>query len=101
MNTGSRRDRSRLMSRLRRRLRKPGPEDTLRANRDFARFWLGESVSVVGSRMTEFALPMVGLLLLRISAGELGVLSAIQFGSIALAAVPAGAIVDRCRTREV
>jgi MFS family permease len=101
MNTGSRHDRSRLMSRLRRRLRKAGPEDTLRANRDFARFWLGESVSVVGSQMTEFALPMVGLLLLRISAGELGVLSAIQFGSIALAAVPAGAVVDRCRTREV
>jgi MFS family permease len=73
----------------------------LGANPNFARLWLGESVSLVGSRMTEFALPMVGLLLLRVSPGELGVLSAIQFGSIAAAAVPAGAIVDRCRTREV
>lgn len=90
-----------MASRIRRRLSRPGLEDSLGANREFSLFWLGESVSVVGSRMTEFALPMVGLLLLRVSPSELGVLSAIQFGSIALAAVPAGAVVDRCRTREV
>jgi hypothetical protein len=48
-------------------------------NRDFVRYWVGHTVSQVGSEVTELALPLVALLQLGASSGEVGVLRAAQF----------------------
>jgi MFS family permease len=68
---------------------------------DFRRLWLGESVSLVGSRLTEFALPLIALITLHANAAQLGLLSALQFGPIAVGALPAGVLVERCRKRRL
>jgi hypothetical protein len=43
---------------------------------DFLRFWLGESVSWIGSQVTILALPLVGMSTVRASTTEIGVLVA-------------------------
>ncbi|HCT78149.1 MAG TPA: MFS transporter [Micromonosporaceae bacterium] len=43
-------------------------------NRDFSVFWIGETVSQVGTQVTFIALPLVAVLTLDVSAGELGFL---------------------------
>lgn len=41
-------------------------------NRDFVRYWVGHTVSQLGSEVTELALPLVALLRLGASSGEVG-----------------------------
>jgi len=47
--------------------------------RDFARFWFGDSVSLVGSEVTHLAMSLLAVVALGASAGEMGVLRAVQF----------------------
>jgi MFS family permease len=51
--------------------------------------------------MTDFALPLLALLMLDASPSELGILSALQYAPIAFAVLPAGVLVDRCRKRRI
>jgi MFS family permease len=45
-------------------------------NRNFRRYWYGHSVSQFGDRVTELALPLIAVLTLDASPGQLGVLTA-------------------------
>lgn len=68
-------------------------------NHDFVRYWVGHTVSQLGSEVTRLALPLVALLQLGASSGEVGVLRAAQFLPFLLLTLPAGVLADRVRRR--
>ena len=49
-------------------LRRPRPSPIWR-ERQFLRFWLGESISMIGSSVTDFALPLVAVITLEVTPG--------------------------------
>jgi hypothetical protein len=44
--------------------------------RNFRLLWVGETISVLGSGISDFALPLVAVLTLHVTPGQLGVLRA-------------------------
>jgi MFS family permease len=80
----------------------PGfPADDLWHNRDFVRFWTGETISLVGSQVTAFALPITAVLVLGASPAQMGLLGALSYLPFLLLTLPAGAWIDRHRRRPV
>jgi len=77
------------------------PADDLWRNRDFVRFWTGESVSLLGSQITALALPFMAVLVLGASPGQMGLLGALGFLPFLLVTLPAGAWIDRLRRRPI
>jgi MFS family permease len=71
----------------------------LRRNRDFVAFWAGEAVSQVGTQITFVALPLVAVLTLEASVGQLGLLRFIEFLPFLLLTLPFGVLADRCDRR--
>jgi MFS family permease len=69
-------------------------------HRDFRVFWLGQSVSVIGSWMQSIGLSWL-VLELTGSPLRLGLVSALQFGPLLFLSVVAGVIVDRSSTRRL
>ena len=69
--------------------------------RDFRRLWLGETVSMVGSHVSELAVPLTALLVLGAGPAQLGLLSALQYLPIVLVTLPAGVLADRCNPRHI
>jgi MFS family permease len=65
------------------------------AARDFRRFWVGETVSLLGDQITLIALPLVGVLALHASAAQMGYLGAALLFPNLLFSLHAGAWVDR------
>jgi MFS family permease len=70
-------------------------------NRDFRRLWFGSTVSWFGSQIGELALPMLAIVTLRASPGQLGILRGAQFLPFLLATLPLGVLVDRHRRRSL
>ncbi|MFI7546989.1 MFS transporter [Actinoplanes sp. NPDC049599] len=66
-------------------------------NPDFRKFWIGETVSLVGTEVTRFALPLVAVLTLGASAFEVGVLNALRYVPIVVVSLFAGIWLDRRR----
>jgi MFS family permease len=62
---------------------------------DFRRFWLGESISLIGDQITLIALPLVGVLALHANAAEMGYLVAAALIPNLLFSLHAGAWLDR------
>ena len=75
----------------------PGDEPgrTLWRHRNFLLLWSGQTVSETGSAVTQLALPLTAVVLLRASTFQVGALTAAATLAFALIALPAGAIVDR------
>lgn len=69
--------------------------------RDFRRLWLAQTVSQVGTQVTNLALPLVAILVLNASAFEVALLRAIEFLPFVFFTLPAGAWVDRLPKRRV
>ncbi|MDQ2784601.1 MAG: MFS transporter [Chloroflexota bacterium] len=69
-------------------------------NRAFLTLWGGQSVSVFGTQITQFALPWLVLDLNR-SAAIVGALSAVSFLPYLLFALPAGVIADHWNRRAI
>ncbi len=69
-------------------------------HRDYRVFWLGQSVSVIGSWMQSIGLSWL-VLELTGSPIRLGLVSALQFGPLLLLSVVAGVVVDRSPTRRL
>jgi MFS family permease len=67
----------------------------LRANRDFRRFWTGQTVSLLGDQITSLALPLVGVLMLNAGPAQMGYLTAANLAPYLLFSLHAGAWVDR------
>jgi MFS family permease len=78
----------------------PAPARLLRLpqalrERDFRRFWVGETVSLFGDQISSLALPLVGVLALDASAAQMGYLGAAALFPNLLFSLHAGAWVDR------
>jgi len=71
------------------------PRRTLWRHRDFLLLWSGQTVSEMGSAVTQLALPLTAVVVLRASTFQVGALTSAATLAFALIALPAGAIVDR------
>ena len=67
----------------------------LRENPRFRRFWLGQSVSLLGDQVTVIALPLVAVLVLDATPAQMGYLFAVELAPNLLFSLHAGAWVDR------
>ncbi|HEV2345835.1 MAG TPA: MFS transporter [Actinocrinis sp.] len=75
------------------------PQSLWRLSR-FRNLWLAQTVSVLGTQVTVLAFPLVALLL-KASALDIGLLSAVEFLPVLLFGLPAGAWVERLPRRRV
>lgn len=70
-------------------------------HRDFMLLWGGQTISEMGSSVTQLALPLTAVILLKASTFEVGLLTSAATAAFALIALPAGAIVDRRTKRGI
>jgi MFS family permease len=82
-----------------RRLRRP--TGALWSNADFLNLWTGQSISEVGSQISQLAIPIVAAVALHASALVFSLLAVFGFLPFILFALPAGAWVDRMRRRRI
>jgi MFS family permease len=73
----------------------------LALGRDFHLLWGGETVSQVGSQVSQLALPLVAVTTLHATVFQVGLLEAASTLAFLLVGLPAGAWVDRLRRRPV
>ncbi|MER7730758.1 MFS transporter [Streptomyces erythrochromogenes] len=81
-----------------------GHEDTAErrgvlANRDFVKLWSGQTVSLVGSQVTDIALPLAAVITLNASAFQIGLLNVARFAPYVLVTLLAGVWFDRRRRK--
>ena len=69
--------------------------------REFQKLWVGQSISAVGSAVTQFALPLTAALTLAATPEEMGMLTAAGWVPYLLFALFAGAWSDRLRRRPI
>ncbi|SOE07363.1 MFS transporter [Streptomyces sp. Ag109_G2-15] len=84
----------------------PGAEperagSSLWRQRDFLLLWSGQTVSEMGSAVTQIALPLFAVVVLKASTFQVGLLTAATSAAFAVIALPAGALVDRRPKRSV
>ena len=65
----------------------------------FRRFWLGQSISLVGDQVSLLALPLVAVLVLDAGAADMGYLGAAALAPHLLFSLPAGVWLDRVARR--
>lgn len=70
-------------------------------DREFRKFWLGETVSLFGSQVTLLALPLTAILVLGATPVEMGILGAVEFVPFLFLTLPAGVWIDRTRRRPI
>ena len=68
---------------------------------DFAKLWTAATISLFGTQVTQIAIPVIAVLLLQASPGEVGLLTTIEFLPFLLFTLPAGVWVDRLRRRPI
>jgi MFS family permease len=78
-----------------------GPRTGLRWHPSFLRLWAGQSISLLGSRVTMIALPLTAVSVLHATTFEMGILTAAGPLAYLLVGLPAGAWVDRLPRRPV
>jgi MFS family permease len=71
------------------------------ANPDFTRLWAGQTVSLIGTQVTQFTMPLVAVLTLNATVFEVGVLNSLRFVPVLLLSVFAGVWLDRRKRRPV
>jgi len=71
------------------------------ANPDFRKLWAAQAVSGFGARITREGLPMMAVLVLAASPGQLGLLAALSTAPALVVGLAAGGFVDRTRRRGV
>jgi MFS family permease len=81
----------------------PGDEQarSLWRQRNFLLLWSGQTVSEMGSAVTQLALPLTAVVILRAGTFEVGLLTSAATLAFALIALPAGVIVDRHAKRRL
>ncbi|MGH3184199.1 MAG: MFS transporter, partial [Streptosporangiaceae bacterium] len=78
----------------------PGP-GTLWRHRNVLLLWSGQTVSEMGSAVTQLALPLTAVVVLGASTFQVGLLISAATVAFALIALPAGALVDRWAKRRL
>jgi len=79
----------------------PRPATGVLANRDFVKLWTGETISLVGTQVTQLALPLVAILTLHATVLEVGFLNATRYAPVIVVSLIAGVWLDRRRRRPV
>ncbi len=74
---------------------------TLWRHGNFLRLWAGQTISEMGSSITQLALPLTAVVVLRASSFQVGLLTSATTAAFALIALPAGALVDRYMKRRI
>lgn len=77
------------------------PRGALWRHRDFLKLWTSQSISELGSQVSQLALPLVAIVVLRASAFEVAALATVEFLPFLLFTLPAGVWVDRLPRRLV
>lgn len=72
----------------------PPPRLPFYLNRAFGCFWLGQTVSTLGSQVTAFAIPLLAAMTLHASSGQMGLLRAAEFAPFLIFTLPAGVWAD-------
>jgi MFS family permease len=67
---------------------------TFLLNRSFGYFWIGQSISTLGSQVTAFAVPLLAALTLHANAQQMGFLRAAEFAPFLFLTLPAGVWAD-------
>jgi MFS family permease len=70
-------------------------------DRNFLLLWSGQFVSDFGSQLSIFALPVVAIIVLHATALQVATLQSVEFATISVVAVIAGALADRHRRKYV
>ena len=70
-------------------------------DRDFVRLWAGETVSLIGTQITQFTLPLVAVLTLHTSVFQVGLLNACRTLPVVGVSLFAGVWLDRRRRRPI
>jgi MFS family permease len=70
-------------------------------NRDFVKLFAGESVSLIGTQITLFTMPLIAVLTLRATVFQVGLLNTLRLAPVIVVAVFAGVLLDRTRRRPV
>ena len=70
-------------------------------NREFLKFWLGQSVSLLGNQFTQLALPLAAAVTLHATPIEMGLLGAMRFLPGIVVGFPAGVWLDRNKRKPV
>lgn len=71
------------------------------SNRDFARLFAGETISQIGSQVTQFTMPLVAIITLNATAFQVGILNALKFVPVIVVGIFAGVWLDRRRRRPI
>ncbi len=71
------------------------------ANPDFAKLFAGETISQIGSQVTQFTMPLVAIITLNATAFQVGILNALKFVPVIVIALFAGVWLDRHRRRPI
>ncbi len=66
---------------------------------DFGRVWFATAVTALGVRVTAVALPLLAVLTLHVSPGQVGTIATVQWLPFLLIALPLGVLSDRRRRR--
>ncbi len=83
-------------------MRRPSrPSGGLWSHADFLRLWTGQSISELGSQVSQLAIPWLAGASLHASAFEFSLLGVLGFLPFILFALPAGVWVDRLRRRPI
>src|SRR5579871_1492393 len=77
------------------------PAGGLWSNDDFLKLWAGQSISEVGSQISQFALPLLAAINLHCSPFQFALLGVLGFLPFILFALPAGVWVDRLHRRRI
>src|SRR5215831_4121562 len=77
------------------------PEPTLSRNPDFLKFWLGDTITQFTGQVSGLALPTIAVLILDVTAFQLGVLNALEFLAFPTLGLFVGVWMDRMRRRPV
>jgi Na+/melibiose symporter-like transporter len=70
-------------------------------NRDFVKFWVGQSLSQFGSQVTMLALPLAAIITLQATPVQVGALNALQNAPFLVLALFAGVLADRLERRRI
>ncbi len=77
------------------------PQGALWHNGDFLCLWSGQTISQFGSQVTQLALPLAAILVLRATTFEVAALGVVEMLPFVLFSLPAGVWVDRLRRRPI
>jgi MFS family permease len=84
-----------------RRLDRLWPSGGLWRHADFLKLWTGETISQLGTQVSQLAIPLTAILVLDASAFEVATVGTVYFLPFLLFTLPAGVWVDRLRRRPI